>query len=390
MFLTIIVFLVVLTFLVFVHELGHFLTARKFGAKVEEFGLGIPPRVVGVYKKQGKWRVVWGNKSIDPSLPSTVYSLNALPIGGFVRIKGEDGQSTDSDSFAVKKPYQRFFILVAGVVMNFITAIVLFSIIFMVGINMPYDINNPVNIGDKVFVQIGNVLKDSPANKSGVVPGDIVVSVNGKEIENTVQFSKIVSTSDKVDLVLKRDKAEVSVSIIPEYIEEAQGRKAIGVEIVDTTFVRYNPFSALVQGTITTVNVTGKMGKALGEIVYGLFQGEKPTEEVAGPVGIAVYTKKAMDMGLSTLLQFAALLSLNLAVINIIPFPALDGGRILFIIIEKILRRPVSQKVEGIVHTVGFSLLILLIIIITVKDVKNIDKIKNSLGVEQQAVEEGK
>ncbi len=380
MIVTIIVFLIVLTGLVFVHELGHFVTARKFGAKVEEFGLGIPPRVVGVYRQNGKWKFVWGTKVKSEEVEETIYSLNLLPIGGFVKIKGEDGESRDEDSFASKKPYQKFIMLFAGVFMNFVAAVVLFSVVFAMGINIPYEFAGE-GLGriQYSFVQIDNVLKDSPADEAGIKAGDVVKKVNGREIRTAREFSVMVSSAEQVQIVLQRGEELKEFSVEPRYMEEVEGRKVVGVEISDMAFVKYDPLSAFVQGSITTVNITGKIAKALGEIIYELFTQGKPSQEVSGPVGIAVYTKKAMDTGIATLLQLAALLSLNLALINIIPFPALDGGRILFVLIEKIRGKPVSQKIEGIVHTLGFSILIILIVIITIKDVKVVSRLKSAV-----------
>ena len=380
MIVTIIVFLIVLTGLVFVHELGHFLAARKFGAKVEEFGIGIPPRLAGIYKRGGKWKFVWGPKVKSEEVEETIYSLNLLPIGGFVKIKGEDGENKDSDSFASKKPYQKFIMLFAGVFMNFVAAVVLFSVVFAMGINIPYEFaGGGLGRIQYSFVQIDNVLRNSPADEVGIMSGDVIKKVNGRDIRSAREFSAIVSSVEQVQIVLQRGEELKEFSIEPKYMEEVQGRKVIGVEISDMAFVKYDPFSAFVQGSITTVNITGKIAEALGEIIYELFTQGKPSQEVSGPVGIAVYTKKAMDTGITTLLQLAALLSLNLALINIIPFPALDGGRILFVLIEKVRGKPVSQKIEGIVHTLGFSILIVLIVIITIKDVKVVSKLKSAV-----------
>jgi len=351
---TALLFLIILGVLVFVHEAGHFVAARKMGMKVEEFGFGFPPRI-------------WGKTGKD----GVVYSINWIPLGGFCKIKGEDGEnSTEPDSFGSKKPWRRALVLVAGVAMNFLLCAVLLSFGYMVGLPQAVD-QESLNQGivKDYKVQVVSVLDDKPAKTAGVEVGDVLLSVDGKQVQgvkNLVQY-----TSEKIGQTVKFQFAR-NGNLLDKEIQIAdigEGKGGIGVGLIETGVVSYPIHLAVWNGFKLTGILTGEFVVAFYNIIKNLLIGKPLGVQVSGPVGIAVLTGQVAKLGFVYILQFAALLSLNLAIINLLPFPALDGGRLVFVLIEKIRRKPVSQKIEALIHTIGFSLLIILIIIITFQDI---------------------
>lgn len=381
MLLTIVIFALVLSVLVIAHELGHFLTAIRFGVKAEEFGLGFPPRGLGFYKnKHGKWRFVFGNRSVEslekdedssvhPANKSTVYSLNWLPLGGFVKIKGENGEGkNDNDSFASKKIWQRIVILSAGVTMNVILAWGLFSLGYMIGIPQSTDTLASNAIVSESSVMIASVLADSPAAAAGLKEGDAILRINNEVIATEKDLQDMIASNDNqvTTLSVKRGSEELTIMAVPS--SKDGSRATIGVSIFAAGLVRYPFFSAIIEGLKTTGFMIKEIFSAFGNLILNIFQGNNVGDQFAGPVGIANITGQAARLGFSYLLQFMALLSLNLAVINILPLPALDGGRIFFLIIEKLKGKPVKQEFEAVIHNIGFLVLILLILFITYKD----------------------
>ena len=320
---TILIFIAVLSLLVFVHELGHFLVAKKMGMKVEEFGFGFPPRLFGY--KRGE----------------TIYSINWIPIGGFVKIKGEDGSvKLEDDSFAAKKPWQRFLVLIAGVTMNFILAAVLLSIGYYYG--------------------LPSIIEDSlPARAHGIV--------------QTSAESARLYIAEKgpggMDVTLqKSDKSFRTVHVESEPLKN-QTSIGIGIGLLQTGLVSYPFFDSIGQGILTTVRLTKDVVVSLIGLIKNLVTFQKIGADLAGPIGIAAMTGEVAAMGWIYLLQFAALLSINLGVINILPFPALDGGRVFFLLIEKLRGKSVDSKFETMAHNLGFALLMLLVVLVTLTDV---------------------
>ncbi len=382
MLLTIVVFVLVLSILVFAHELGHFFTARRFGVKAEEFGFGFPPRGIGVYKnKQGKWRFVIGNKAIEeleksedtslhPAAKSTVYSLNWLPLGGFVKIKGENGEGeNDKDSFAYQKIWKRIIILAAGVVMNVVLAWFLFSVGYIIGLPQSTDTLGKNAIVSEQRVMIASVSPNSPAMTAGIKEGDAVLRINGEVVSTDKALQDAIAKNDGLatTVLVERNGSEQTLTVTP--VSKDGNRATMGVAIFSGGLVRYPFFSAIIEGAKTTVWMTKEIFVAFGGLFADIFKGHKVGDQFAGPVGIATITGQAARLGFTYLLQFIALLSLNLAVINILPIPALDGGRILFLLIEKLKGKPVKREVENVIHNIGFLLLIALIIFITYKDI---------------------
>lgn len=368
MLVTIIIFALVLSLLVFVHEAGHFFMARLFGVKVSEFGMGLPPRICGWQKFLGKWRFIKGDKQIKPDEPM-VYSLNWIPVGGFVNIKGENGEEAAAeDSFGHKKIWQRIIILAAGVTMNVVLTVVLLTIGFAVG--MPSSVNDNGDGGVLITqpqVQVAQLLENMPAEKAGVKVGDIVESVDGQKIFSGAQLKEYFATKENqpVAIALKRGQEEVKVSLSPVNRDGVMG---MGVAIVDMGIKQYPLHLAIYQAILTTWSWIVMIALAVWALFMQLFGGAKSGIDFSGPVGIAVLTGQAAKMGYIYVLQFAALLSLNLALINILPFPALDGGRIAFLMIEKLRGKPVDAKLENLFHNIGFMLLMLLIVVVTFRD----------------------
>lgn len=376
---TILIFIVLLGLLVFVHELGHFLTAKWHGIKSDEFGFGFPPRFVGVVKDDvtGKYRLVWGNQ--DAKSKNTVYSLNWIPLGGFVKISGEDGSGVENpESFSSRSAWVRIQVLAAGVVMNFLLAWALISIVGTLGLPQPIDPGQRDRYPD-AKIQILDVLKGSPAQTMGLQMGDEVVAINGEKMDSLAEVSETITINKGKEIRIDVDRfgKDLVLSGTPR-TEYPSSEGALGISFSETAVVSYPWYQAIYRGAITTYNITIAIFEAFGKMIGSLFGAEKVPLDVTGPVGIVYLTKQMSDLGMSYLLQFAALLSINLAIINILPIPALDGGRILFILIEKLKGSPVSQRVEGMIHQVGFILLLLLMFLVTLRDFsqfKIIDKI---------------
>lgn len=382
MFLTIVIFVIVLSAIVFVHEAGHFFTSRFFGVKAEEFGLGFPPRAIGTYKnKKGKRIWIFNNRSVEslesstnedmhPANKETIYSLNWLPLGGFVKIKGENGEGqNEADSFAAKKIWQRTIILAAGVLMNVVLAWFLFSVGYMFGMPQSTDTVGRNAIIAESSVMVSSVLPSSPAEIAGLKAGDAILKVSGEVVGTEIALQNAVAKNDGLitEVLIRRDGQEENIMVTPTV--QSGSRATIGVAIYASGLIRYPFFSAFVEGAKTTGWLIKEIFSAFGTLISSIFVGQSVVDQFAGPVGIANITGQAAREGITYLLQFIALLSLNLAVINILPFPALDGGRILFLIIEKIKGRPVKRDIENAIHNIGFFLLIGLVIFITYKDI---------------------
>ncbi len=356
MLLTVLLFLAILSVLVFVHELGHFVAAKKMGVKVEEFGFGFPPKV-------------WGVKRGD-----TVYSVNWIPVGGFVRLKGESGAHRgEADSFSSKKPWQRLVILVAGVAMNFLTAAALLGIGFMLG--MPSMLGGSLPAGATVrdtMVRVEIIAPASPADRAGIKPGDTIVSLDGHAFGDETSMRAYIRTHGDAGMDARlraSDGSERQVRLVAEDLKNAQGVHGVGVGLVAIGLVTFPAHRAVLQGFVAAANMTAAVVSAFGDLLRSLVVEHKVSADLSGPVGIAVMTGEVAHMGLVYVLQFMAVISINLAVVNILPFPALDGGRILFLVVEKLRRKAMNAKTEMLANHIGFLALILLVLFITLRDV---------------------
>ena len=388
--------------LVLVHEFGHFITAKWAGIRVEEFGLGFPPRIVGIRKRDGGgWEVIWvggrqneedayGSQKQTPfsgtsggvSKPGTalsnhtIYSLNLIPIGGFVRMPGENGDINDEDgnydpqSFAAKSAGKRLIVLVAGVTMNVILAMVLFTFAF--------------GFGEPMLVpQIGSVVPNSPAASAGLRAGDTIIGANNQRVKFFSDLQNIVNTeltNDKnkhatvpVVLQVRRANAQVFTTTVNVREHPPAGQGPMGIEANGKVVFDSIPlWQAPIRGVQYTFQTTVAFIQAIGQMIVGALP-----FQVAGPVGIVNITGQAAQSvpseGLWPLLSLTAVLSLNLAIINILPFPALDGGRVVLVLLEVVRGgKRLKPEVEGIINFAGMAILLTLMVVITFFDVKGL------------------
>lgn len=352
---TFIVFFIMLSILIFVHEAGHFLTAKRLGIRVEEFGFGLPPRLIS--RKRGE----------------TIYSINLLPIGGFVRLTGEDAveQTKDPRSFVNKRPRERMAVLMSGVMMNFILAVLVLSIIFTKGVLVPVD-----------RVHLEGVAKGSPAEVAGLVSGDVLVSVDGRKI---VQSSDIISyTASKLGKEMSviafrpSENKELDFKLTPR-TQSPSGQGPLGISISNLEVRRYPWYKAPFLGVVEATNISGKMIAGLISMIGNLVTKSEVPSDIAGPIGIYQVTGQAVQAGYIAVLQLLGFLSLNLAVVNSLPFPALDGGRFLFVLTEVIFGRRVVPRFERLAHTFGMIVLLTIIVLVSISDVGRILEGKNIL-----------
>lgn len=347
--------------LVIVHEFGHFFTAKRFGIRVDEFGFGFPPKLFG--KKYGE----------------TEYTVNALPFGGFVKIFGEnpDKESTsgpDSARSFVNKPrWQQAIVLFAGVFANFVLAWLLFSVGFISG--LPASVGSEVSKYEleNVNLVVLSVTPESPAEEAGLQSGDKLLSLaNGDTVItdlNPEVFKTAVgqSAGEPLQISYRRGEEESALNISAEKNEAGEYMIGISMDQIGTAKLPF--FPALWEGGKLSVDVLVGTAQGLYTLILEGLRGVGSWDDVTGPVGLVGIVGDAYDFGFVYLLSFTALISINLAIINLIPFPALDGGRLLFLLIEKIKGSRISPKVANMANTVGFFALILLMLVVTYHDI---------------------
>ena len=346
---TLLIFLIILAVLILVHEWGHFWAARVANIQVEEFAIGFPPRIASYVKK------------------GTRYCINLIPIGGYVKLLGEMGESKDHNAFVNRPVGSRLLVVVSGVLMNIVLAILLLTIGFTIGM-APLQLD-PQDLGgtQEPKVYIIESMANSAAAKAGIVQGDQIVGFEGaeiKSIEEVQEYTKLHS-NQKVNVDIKRENKDL---IIP--VQLGQSESPLGVSLAQASIVKL-PFGGALSAALKETWLGVKaIFEFVGVLFKDIFSSGKITEGVTGPVGIYNITQQATKLGLSFVIQLTAVISLNLAVINFIPFPGLDGGRGLFILLEAIFKRKVVRdQIEQIIHAIGFALLLLLILAITAKDI---------------------
>ena len=357
---TFIIFIAILTVLVFVHELGHFVAAKKSGVRVDEFAIGFPPTLL--YKKVGE----------------TTYKLNIIPFGGYVKIHGENPDedsicgADSARSFVNAKRWKQAIIISAGVIMNLLIAWPLFTISFMGGVAAPAN-SNYKQYTDKSMVLVVSTEKNSPAEKAGLKAGDEIIGLNdGKSsikevtVDNIQNFIK-QETGDIVFEYRRNGNVYFATSTPTDGI--VAGRKAVGIGMSEAANVHLPFYLATWEGLKYTGLAIIMTFKSFYGFLWQITTGHADFSQVSGPVGIVGMVGSAKAAGWAYVTSFAAMISINLAVLNLMPFPALDGGRLLFIIIESIRRKNFNPKVANIVNAIGFGILILLMIVISVKDV---------------------
>ncbi len=328
---TVMTFIIVFGILVFVHESGHFLVAKLNGVYVHEFALGMGPTI---FSWQGK---------------ETKYALRLLPIGGFVRMEGEDEQSDNPRSFSQKTPLQRLSIIVAGPVMNFILAFIALTIVILA-------IGMPVNT-------VGGFSEDSPAMEAGLEVGDRIVQIGDLPIDSWNDVVNAISGTDALQLQITVIRDQEELTYTTNLTEDPEtGRKLIGI----SRGVERNPGKAIQSAFVGIITLIGMILNFLGS----LFTGGADMAQVSGPVGIYSAVSQASKAGWISVLEITALLSVNLGLFNLLPIPALDGGRLIFIIVELFRGKPVDPDKEGFVHFVGFVLLMALMVMLVFKDLQ--------------------
>jgi len=356
-----------------IHELGHFITAKKLGILVEEFGFGLPPRI-------------WGKK-----IGETTYSINWLPIGGFVKLYGEDAEEPrtkdqelstkdkKSSEFSVlssqlekrafysRPVWQRIVVLVAGVAMNFILGIVIISYLFTQGVMVPTD-----------RVHIEKIVSGSPAEVAGLKEKDVILKLRTKNQELKTIDTEIKKSEDLIDttkehlgqqiiLVVEREGKELELTLTPRKDYPAD-EGPMGVTISTYEEKKYSLAQAPILGTKEALILSWELVKGIGTTIWKLISFQPVSKDVAGPIGIAQITGEAVKFGQNAVLELLGLLSLNLAIVNILPFPALDGGRLLFVLIEGATGRRLKATWERYVHQIGMAILLALILLVTIND----------------------
>ncbi|MEF8847131.1 MAG: M50 family metallopeptidase, partial [Candidatus Paceibacterota bacterium] len=354
MILTILVAIFALVALMVLHEFGHFALAKKFGADVEEFGVGYPPRLFG--KKFGE----------------TVYSINLIPFGAFVKIKGEQGGIEEFGSFSEKALWQRALIILGGVIMFWVVAAVLLSVVLYLG--MPTAVSDAATDVEQPEVKIGQVMRDSPAAKSGLKPLDTIVQMSaGNEtiyptkVKEVQEFTK-AHQGEEITLTLDR-WGDVREETVTPRINPSEGEGAMGITLARTAVKSYPAWKSPIMGTRLCFSMTIGAVKGLGGLVGQLFQGKgmPPGSEPMGPIGIFSFLNQTAQAGVANFLRFVALISIFLAIFNILPIPALDGGKLVFLGIEAVRGEPVSPEIEEKITNFFFGLLLLLMLIVTIK-----------------------
>jgi len=353
---TILVYLLIMMVLVLVHELGHFLTARAFGVGVEEFGIGFPPRL-------------WSKKKGE-----TTYSINAFPLGGFVKLAGEEDPKVER-SLAGKSRGVRALVLSAGALMNLILPVILITIAFMI----PHTVVNEPLI-------VSSVDAGSPAALGGFQSGDIILDINNHPVESTSEVQRYVEINlgkSVLFTVKHTDGTIADITVVPRW-NPPSGEGAVGI--------RYDSEAILSQRVISKESEPFWRAIPLGikecyetfvlykNGIISMIIGTTPVV-LLGPVGVAQITGEVVQAGISPLLEFAAMFSFSIGIFNLFPLPALDGGRIAFVVLEWLRRgKRVSAKTEGLVHMIGFALLMVLIVFVTYKDILRIILGQNVLG----------
>lgn len=362
MFITILIIFISLIALLVLHEFGHFVAAKKLGVEVEEFGIGYPPRIFG--KKIGQ----------------TFYSLNLLPFGAFVKIKGEDGGGTVEDygSFSNRPIWQRAVILLAGVLSFWVVAFLILTVISAV-FGLPMVIDDEATGGAvEPYVQLVQVAKGSPAEEIGLRLGDRIIGLAFGDVKIEVNKVKEIQKFTKehlgqeIILTIQRGKEIIEKKIVPRASHPAD-EGAMGVALARTSNFKYSWFRAPVQGFLVTARTTVLVPQILGGVLIKAVRGEKIAGvKLVGPVGVGHMMQQALNVGWGNFLFSLSMIAIFLAISNLLPIPALDGGRILFLCIEKARKKPVNPKIEAKVNSVFFTLLVLLMVFVTVRDIWHI------------------
>ncbi len=355
----VLIFIAVIVALIVVHEFGHFIVAKLSGMRVDEFGLGYPPRAAVIGR-----------------IGETAYTLNWLPFGGFVKIYGEDGGESGARAFSARPRVLQALVLVAGIAMNLLFAYVLITGALVSGTPRALSASEVAGARD-VSLAVADVLSGTPAASAGLLPGDSILSAKDVAGEwhaaDPASFSAFIAASggEKVTLSVSRAGKDFSVAASPLHgiVPSDPARYALGVEVATIGTVPLSFGKAITQGASLTWGAIVLTAEGLWHFFYGIFTFRANLSQVAGPIGIAGAVGSASAQGLGDLLSLMAIISINLALINLIPIPALDGGRLLFVLIESVIRRPIKPSVARTVNAIGFVFLILLMVVVSAHDI---------------------
>jgi regulator of sigma E protease len=355
---SILIFLLILSILVLVHEFGHFIAAKKNGVLVEEFGIGFPPRLFGIKIKE------------------TVYSVNLIPLGGFVKLYGEEydemsqkakgkRQKAKKKAFVYKHPWQKIMIIVAGVVGNFFLGWFLISYLFTQGVPVP---------ANKVIIE--KVQEKSPAKEAFLQPKDAIYSLKVDKVYPIKTSTDLITLTKKfagkkIVLYVERGKEKIQTVIVPRK-NPPKNEGPLGIVITSMTEKKYPWYQAPFYGLAHAASTTQKIIVELTKTIFQLLTFKKPSVDIAGPIGIARFTSEAAKSGKNAVLELMALLSLNLAVVNLLPFPALDGGRLVFALYELLTKKRINKKLESYLNLFGFIFLIAVAILVSINDILKI------------------
>lgn len=357
MFLTLLIAFLSLIALMIIHEFGHFIIAKKFKVRIDEFGIGYPPRLFG--KKFGE----------------TIYSINLVPLGAFVKIYGEEGGIDDYRSFSRLTVWKRILIVLGGVISFWLASMVVFAVAFLIGVSVPIGDQDVVGV-TSTNIKVISVVEGSPAEKAGVKPGDSIVKAQVQsqdaKIDKVAQFQAFVQDNKgkQVNLILNRSGENLSVALTPRTdYPEGQGPTGIVLERVADIIKKHTWYQSPLQGIIYTGKITWQAISGIYAVISNLARGQGMPEgaELAGPVGITIFLSQAATLGTGFFLYFIGSLSVLLALFNLLPIPALDGGKFLFLIIEFIRKKPVSARIEQTLTAVFFILLITMSVFVTAK-----------------------
>lgn len=356
---TVLIFLAVLFVLVLVHEFGHFITAKWSGMRVDEFAIGFPPRIASWTRGE------------------TTYALNLLPIGGYVKIYGENGEDAETvdtpRAFMHRPKYLQAIVLVAGVTMNVLLAFVLYASTYMMGVAVAVPEEDRSAASELV---VASVLPSGPASEAGLRSGDRIRSLTSGNESATLTPSNIadfINAREGETLIIQYERAHETntVSVVPRLIdvngEDARPRVGFVTGLVE---MRTYPFVESVRlGAEDTWNGLVRITAGVGQLLTKAVKGDATMQDVTGPIGIAGMVGDASRFGFTALMTFTAFISLNLAVINLLPIPALDGGRLLVVLIEAAIRRPLNQAFIARMNLVGFAFLMLIMLTVTIGDI---------------------
>lgn len=328
---TIISSIIIFLLVILIHEFGHFIVAKMNGVSVLEFSIGMGPKL---FQKESN---------------GTLYSLRLLPVGGYCQLEGEDEENDSPNSLNNQSPFVRLKVILAGAIMNFILAFILLILLMSVS---------------RVSTEVSGVLEDSPAYSSGIQTGDKIVSINGKNVSDGEELLQGIKESQgDLDIGVIRDSRSKNIKVTPRL--ENNVRK-IGVNFQEEYNIKnFSIIKGFKKGVITFLNLTGMLYKFLGMLITG----QLGLGGVSGPVGVVKEIGNAAKTGVANLIFLLAYININLGVFNLLPIPALDGGRAIFILIEMIFGKKISQEKEGYIHMVGLILLLALIAVVTIKDV---------------------